>query len=165
MRCPSNVVDGLRGKRKWPLLMALFSLSSSSSSSHSLTFLPEGVDLGLWRKKIVNFFGPKSFNRPNVISLKFCRRRSAVDINVFSRRINHIDNEIYSLKLLTWMLRDCSWLHKNSFQSCWQLYQEPLNRGSRLSKNFTINDHSASWARSNLLCLNFDDWRVGQIEH
>jgi hypothetical protein len=27
VRCPSGVVDGLRGKHKWPLLMALFFLS------------------------------------------------------------------------------------------------------------------------------------------
>jgi hypothetical protein len=48
VRCPSGVVDGLRGKRKWPLLMALFSLLSSFFSlSGSVTFLTEGVDLGL----------------------------------------------------------------------------------------------------------------------
>jgi hypothetical protein len=44
VRCPSGVVDGLRGKRKWPLLMALFFFFLLSS--HPVTFLPEGVDLG-----------------------------------------------------------------------------------------------------------------------
>jgi hypothetical protein len=42
MRCPSGVVDGLHGKRKLPLLMALLFFPSSES----LIFLPEGVVLG-----------------------------------------------------------------------------------------------------------------------
>ena len=45
------------------------------------------------------------------------------------------------------------------------LSKEPLNRGSRLSKHFTINDHSVSWARMNLFCLNSDDWRVCKLEN
>jgi hypothetical protein len=42
VRCLSGIVDGLRGKRKWPLLMALFFFLSSDP----VTFLPEGVVLG-----------------------------------------------------------------------------------------------------------------------
>ena len=59
MCCPSGIVDGLRGKRKWPLkslknwplirapsVLIRAPLALIRAPPESLTFLPEGVDLG-----------------------------------------------------------------------------------------------------------------------
>ena len=42
----------------------------------------------------------KSFTRPNLISVKFCGRRSAMDFNVFSKLSIHIENKIHRIQNL-----------------------------------------------------------------
>ena len=112
-----------------------------------------------------------------------------MDFNVFPRQSIQIENKFLTPQILLERAKavfgnagivpeavdSCTNYNKgmkllgllNESRSGWSnlmLSEEPLNTRSRLSKNFTINDHFASRARVDLFCLNFDDWRVCNVK-